>query len=132
MAPSSDDYEVRYGCTHAWRKLRQRARALPLACAACGVERNPSAPRCTPTAPELDHILPVKSGGIDTLGNVQTDVLAPQPPQVRPDQRPEPAAVAASDLRQGEGKEGRVPFYAEVGRRKASGVGAQGGCATDG
>lgn len=47
------------------------ARALPLACAACGVERNPSAPRCTPTAPEIDHILPVKSGGTGTLGNVQ-------------------------------------------------------------
>lgn len=49
-----------------------------------------------------------------------TDVLAPQPPQVRPDQRPEPAAVAASDLRQGRGRRGecRSTPRLDAGRRR--------------
>ena len=87
-------YEQRLGSTHAWRKLRAQAlRTLPLACAACGVELDPSAPRGSPTAPELDHIVPAKHGGADTLDNVQwlcsphnrmkSDRTAPPP-------RPEP------------------------------------------
>lgn len=65
-------YEQRLGGTHAWRKLRQRAlRELPLVCAACGIALNPTAPRCTATAPELDHIVPLKAGGADVITNVQ-------------------------------------------------------------
>lgn len=65
-------YEQRLGGTHQWRKLRARAlRDLPLWCAACGIQLDPNAPRCTPHAPELDHIVPRKAGGADEIGNVQ-------------------------------------------------------------
>ena len=65
-------YEQRTGGTHAWRLLRAKAlKQLPLICVACKRELDPTARRCTPTAPELDHILPAAAGGTDTLDNVQ-------------------------------------------------------------
>ena len=65
-------YEQRLGGTHQWRKLRQRAlRVLPLVCSACGIKLDPSAPRCTATAPELDHVIPAKAGGADDISNVR-------------------------------------------------------------
>jgi 5-methylcytosine-specific restriction endonuclease McrA len=88
-------YEQRLGGTHAWRKLRARAlRELPLACAECGIVLNPSAPRGSATAPELDHIVPRKYGGADTLDNVRwmcaphnrrkSDRYEPPAPQPQP------------------------------------------------
>lgn len=65
-------YEQRLGSTHQWRKLRQRAlRDLPLVCTACGIALDPGARRGSATAPELDHIIPAKRGGPDTIENVQ-------------------------------------------------------------
>lgn len=65
-------YEQRTGSTHQWRLLRKRAlRELPLACVFCGTVLDPSAPRGSKTAPELDHIVPAKRGGPDVIENVQ-------------------------------------------------------------
>lgn len=65
-------YQQRNGGTHAWRKLRARAlRELELACVFCGTVLDPSAPRGSLTAPELDHIVPAKLGGQDVMSNVQ-------------------------------------------------------------
>jgi 5-methylcytosine-specific restriction endonuclease McrA len=65
-------YQQRTGSTHQWRKLRQHAlRVLPLTCAGCGTALDPSSPRGSVTAPELDHIVPAKFGGPDTIDNVR-------------------------------------------------------------
>jgi 5-methylcytosine-specific restriction endonuclease McrA len=65
-------YQQRSGGTHSWRKLRARAlRDLPLVCAFCGVALDPTAPRASRFAPELDHIVPAKYGGEEVLSNVQ-------------------------------------------------------------
>ncbi len=67
-------YEQRLGSTHQWRLLRRRAlRELPLVCSNpdCRKPLDPTVRRCTPTAPELDHIVPAAAGGLDTIANVQ-------------------------------------------------------------
>jgi 5-methylcytosine-specific restriction endonuclease McrA len=65
-------YEQRTGSTHQWRKLRARAlRELPLVCVFCSTALDPSAPRGSRQAPELDHIVPAKYGGPDVIENVQ-------------------------------------------------------------
>lgn len=65
-------YEQRTGGTHQWRLLRKRAlRELPLGCVFCGIALDPSAPRGSKTAPELDHIVPAKFGGPEVIENVQ-------------------------------------------------------------
>ena len=88
-------YQQRTGGTHAWRKLRGRAlRELPLVCAECGITLDPTAPRGSARAPELDHIIPAKFGGPETLENVQwmcsphnrrkSDRVAPSPSRQEP------------------------------------------------
>lgn len=65
-------YEQRTGSTHQWRLLRKRAlRELPLVCVFCRTPLDPSAPRGSQHAPELDHIVPAKLGGPDVIENVQ-------------------------------------------------------------
>lgn len=67
-------YEQRLGGTHQWRLLRKRAiRELPLICsnAQCRQVLDLTAPRGSATAAELDHIIPRRAGGTDTIENVQ-------------------------------------------------------------
>lgn len=52
--------------TDGWKRLRAEARrVLPVVCATCG--RFPA----EGVAFELDHIIPVAEGGVDSLSNVQ-------------------------------------------------------------